>query len=589
MIDESQIEYLLNGERAEADVLNRPLRQLVRATNASLSEVDNAALLIEKRYDDVFEVTRDGNGFTREKDARLIFDASNATVSIAPGLGKSTWFYYHRGRKIESSETLTYTLSETDKTDGGFYLSFDKDRNFVNTGPYPDFYNTTLCFYVHYSNGEFIIEGDERHSADRDTAWHHSHHREDGMVVYTLGNIDWTPDDANKVGIQITTTLVADEDLQHLIKHSPTGEEPFNQILEGSQDTVRIPTLYYDGDIRYLADKKLPWVVDALKYNDGVTLKDVPDGKFVNYFLVATHCQKYPIKLIMGRMLFDSDHETVDETLESLGLNFPEMALLYRISLERDNSLSTVGKCKLKSVQQAASRITFESTAGSGGSSLSNHAQLLGRTEDNAHPISAITGLQEELDNKVDKVSGKELSTNDFTNVLKTKLVSLPSGVSGVIPISGGGTGATTAPAARTALGLGTAATSNIVQEAGQSTNSVMSQKVVSDNILLLSLTSFGNHQTWKNVTGTRALNTTYTNHGFRPIMVSVLCIGDTGHESTRFYIDNVLVGINNDITHTLPNGTIGLVDSPLVYVVPPNSTYRVASTGGITIWSELS
>ena len=88
----------------------------------------------------------------------------------------------------------------------------------------------------------------------------------------------------------------------------------------------------------------------------------------------------------MGRKLFDTDHETVDETLESLGLNFPEMALLYRISIERDNSLSTVGKCKLKSVQQVASRITFESAAGSAGSGLSNHSQLLGRNEDNAHP-----------------------------------------------------------------------------------------------------------------------------------------------------------------------------------------------------------
>ena len=405
MIDENQIEYLLNGERAEADVLNRPLKQVVSATNATFDQVNdaisttanNAALLVEKRYDDAFEVLKDGSGFTREKDAQLIFDAENATVSIAPGLGKGTWFYYHKGRKIESSETLTYTLSEAEKIDGGFYLSFNDDGDLVNTGPYPDFYNTTLCFYVHYSNSEFIIEGDERHGADRDTAWHLSHHCEDGMVVYTLGSVDWTPDDADEVGIQITSTLVADEDLQHLIIHSPTGEEPFSQILEGSQDTVRIPTLYYDGSIRYLADKKLPWVVDALKYNDDTTLNDVPNGKFVNYFLVATHCQKYPIKLIMGRKLFDSDYDTVDETLESLGLNFPEMALLYRISLERDDSLSTVGKCKLKSIHQAASKITFESAAGSAGSGLSNHAQLLGRTDDNAHPISAITGLQEAL------------------------------------------------------------------------------------------------------------------------------------------------------------------------------------------------
>jgi hypothetical protein len=37
-------------------------------------------------------------------------------------------------------------------------------------------------------------------------------------------------------------------------------------------------------------------------------------------------------------------------------------------------------------------------------------------------PISFITGLQEDIDNKVDKIIGKGLSTEDFTATLKTKL-----------------------------------------------------------------------------------------------------------------------------------------------------------------------
>jgi hypothetical protein len=36
--------------------------------------------------------------------------------------------------------------------------------------------------------------------------------------------------------------------------------------------------------------------------------------------------------------------------------------------------------------------------------------------------ISNITGLQNALDNKVDKISGKSLSTNDYTNTEKTKV-----------------------------------------------------------------------------------------------------------------------------------------------------------------------
>jgi hypothetical protein len=40
-------------------------------------------------------------------------------------------------------------------------------------------------------------------------------------------------------------------------------------------------------------------------------------------------------------------------------------------------------------------------------------------------PIGFITGLQAALDNKVDKITGKGLSTEDFTTALKTKLDSL--------------------------------------------------------------------------------------------------------------------------------------------------------------------
>ena len=82
MIDDSKIEYLLNGEKAEADILNRPIKQLASAVNTAFSETsadnsntfdeisdefDATRQIIEERFNEVFEVTRDGNGFTREK------------------------------------------------------------------------------------------------------------------------------------------------------------------------------------------------------------------------------------------------------------------------------------------------------------------------------------------------------------------------------------------------------------------------------------------------------------------------------------------------------------------------------------------
>jgi hypothetical protein len=44
------------------------------------------------------------------------------------------------------------------------------------------------------------------------------------------------------------------------------------------------------------------------------------------------------------------------------------------------------------------------------------------------HPISDVTGLQTALDNKVDKVSGKGLSTEDYTTAEKTKLSGIATG-----------------------------------------------------------------------------------------------------------------------------------------------------------------
>ena len=51
-----------------------------------------------------------------------------------------------------------------------------------------------------------------------------------------------------------------------------------------------------------------------------------------------------------------------------------------------------------------------------------DHSKLYNRDLENQHPIEAITGLKDALDNKVDKEEGKGLSTNDFTDEYKDKV-----------------------------------------------------------------------------------------------------------------------------------------------------------------------
>ncbi len=66
------------------------------------------------------------------------------------------------------------------------------------------------------------------------------------------------------------------------------------------------------------------------------------------------------------------------------------------------------------------------SFSGEGG--MRDHQKLHNRDAVNAHPIGAISGLEDALDSKVDVENGKGLSENDFTDAYKAKLDGIEAG-----------------------------------------------------------------------------------------------------------------------------------------------------------------
>ncbi|ULR90919.1 hypothetical protein [Comamonas sp. B21-038] len=112
-------------------------------------------------------------------------------------------------------------------------------------------------------------------------------------------------------------------------------------------------------------------------------------------------------------------------------------------------------------------------------------AQLRDRsTHTGTQAIATIDNLQSTLDAKVDAQEGKGLSSNDFTAAEKAKLAGISGGATanssdaqllnranhtGITPLAGGGTGASTAANARTNLGLGAAAIAAILGVVSQS------------------------------------------------------------------------------------------------------------------------
>lgn len=185
--------------------------------------------------------------------------------------------------------------------------------------------------------------------------------------------------------------------------------------------------------------------------------------------------------------------------------------------------------------------------------------------------------------------------------------------LTGVVDVANGGTGATTAAAARTALGLGSSATltagtsaNNVVQldgtgklpavdgsaltglstgvsyassvetQAGTLTNKAVTPKGFSD-------ASLGYGQTWQNLTGSRAASTTYTNTTGKPIMVNVFYaqFSDSVWD-IQLTIQGVVVA--RDAGGRSGAGTNG--GGNCSGIVPPGGTYSY--TGNITQWNEL-
>jgi hypothetical protein len=97
---------------------------------------------------------------------------------------------------------------------------------------------------------------------------------------------------------------------------------------------------------------------------------------------------------------------------------------------------------------------------------------------------------------------------------------------------------------------------------------------------------ALGVGQTWQNATGSRALNTTYTNTSGRPIMVSVnSSVNPSGADFLSILVNNVTAAIS------LANSTC--YGNSMTVIVPPGATYRAIISGGtgtskISYWAEL-
>lgn len=91
--------------------------------------------------------------------------------------------------------------------------------------------------------------------------------------------------------------------------------------------------------------------------------------------------------------------------------------------------------------------------------------------------------------------------------------------------------------------------------------------------------------QTWQNVTGSRALNTTYTNTTGRPIMISIYCAGQPNNCEWELLVGGVQLGHQGVISVAS-----AAMRATMSAIVPAGSTYRAnnISNAGLQSWAEL-
>lgn len=104
-----------------------------------------------------------------------------------------------------------------------------------------------------------------------------------------------------------------------------------------------------------------------------------------------------------------------------------------------------------------------------------------------------------------------------------------------------------------------------------------------SDNFDSLASKAIGDGQTWLDLTGSRALNTVYTNTTGRPIEVYVSLRGTTASSGSAglFYLNGVEIGAFGTYGSNAVSGT--------TVVVPDGYTYEVVPfKAALYRWSEL-
>ncbi len=273
------------------------------------------------------------------------------------------YFVWYRGKRSLITSTLTTTLTAAA---GNHYIGINPTTLALEVFTTPDtiFSDTILVanVYLDTATTKALIVGDERHSSARDTTWHASAHNNFGAQWRSGGALSYTLNSDAAVALSFSSPIyIADEDLVHTIAHATTPNGYFQQVLNG---TANLPTIYLNGTTySQRLESTLPWAmgtstaqINTITSGNG-GLADAGEGKYLNYWIVATNDINRPIKTIMGRVSYSTLSECFNEQFNAYDLPFLEIAPMYQVTLQTSGTYTNnASRVKIVNVRTLTNR-----------------------------------------------------------------------------------------------------------------------------------------------------------------------------------------------------------------------------------------
>lgn len=378
----------------DATVKNSPL------TNA---EIDNNFININN----AIRLSGDVTGFQDRTSSSLAWVDATRTLTLAPTGANFTAYY--KGKAVTVSTPQTVIIANTN---GHHWIHWDYTQNrLVDLGSNPNLKDNLLVAYIYWDSSSTYapIVADERHSVSRDLNWHYYQHTTNGAIWKSGGDMSYTINNSNNVtlGFPNSSTVpivLADEDLEHSIIHSDTAANPYEQNLYNSSTNVAsLPILYLNGTTyKQTSVSATPWLTSSTRayYNpitsgSGALAIAPTDNTYLVYWVVATNCSRHPIKLIIGRTMWNSYSEAETENFDAYGLSLPEIAPMYKIILQTSSTFTqNTSRVKIIGVRELVGKQNSRSNS----FDTFSHDALSDRNLTNQHSISSITDLQTTLD-----------------------------------------------------------------------------------------------------------------------------------------------------------------------------------------------